>query len=244
MDSYEQNTIYYIESIYFEQVLPEDLDLANIGSDFNLSDVDRTNASHKKPIGPPKAPSTTTPAPRPAEPQLTPEQLQQLALLRFLNPAAAPTPQLITSSKPVIRLETVYESHVIPLFDGANTILSTISRPVATVTKTDFEVVTSTAAAIAPPILPPNPLFPQLPNQQFQITSTPIVTQAIVTATDSKVLKLTFGAKTAYTTLYSTRVVPTLVTTYLTASVPFVQPTAAAFPGYFPAPYPGFPFVG
>ena len=58
-----------------------------------------------------------------------------------------------------------------------------------------------------------------------------------------QVLKLTFGAKTAYTTLFSTRVVPTLLTTYLTANVP-VQPTAAPFPGYFPAPFPSYPYVG
>ena len=199
-------------------------------------------------------PSTTTPRPAdaapppPPTPALSPEQLQQLALLRFLNPAAAAQvpQQVVTTSKPVVRLETVYESHVIPVIAGASTAFSTISRPIATLTKTEYELGTSTI-----PIVPPaNHLFAQQQQQQLQlqqlqqfaVTSTPVVAQTVVTRTDSKVLKLTFGAKTAYTTLYSTRVVPTVLTTYMTASVPVVQPTA--FPGYFPAPYPPFPYVG
>ena len=181
-------------------------------------------------------------------PALTPEQLQQLALLRLLNPAAAAQiPSVLTSSKPVIKLETVYESHVLPIINGANTILSTISRPIGTITKTSYELVTTTLPSLPiPPIPQLNPLLLQQQQQQqsLQIQSTPVVTQTIVTETNSKVLKLTFGAKTAYTTLYSTTVVPTVLTTYLTQSVS-VQPTAAAaFPGFFPNPYAPFPFVG
>ena len=226
-----------------------DLDLANVGQEFDPTDVDRQrpkkanhggsplNAVGSAPTDPP---STTPPATTP-NPALSPEQLQQLALLRFLNPHAAP--QVITTSKPILKVETLYESHVIPIFNGLVTSLSTLSRPVSTVTRTEFEVATSTA--LPPPGLPPQlpqlPLFPQ-PNQ-FQITSSPLVTQTMVTHTDSKVLKLTFGAKTAYTTLFSTRVVPTLLTTYLTANVP-VHPTAAPFPGYVPPPVPTYPYVG
>ncbi|EAL40359.3 AGAP010597-PA, partial [Anopheles gambiae str. PEST] len=189
--------------------LPSDLDLSNIGSDFDLS---------------------------------------ELALLRLLNPAAAAQiPSVLTSSKPVVKLETVYESHVLPIINGANTILSTISRPIGTITKTSYELVTTTLPSLPiPPIPQLNPLLLQQQQQQqsLQIQSTPVVTQTIVTETNSKVLKLTFGAKTAYTTLYSTTVVPTVLTTYLTQSVS-VQPTAAAaFPGFFPNPYAPFPFVG
>lgn len=232
------------------RVFPPELDLAKVGADFDLTEVDKSrfgdgHMRHKKAhsLSQPKA-NQVTESPLPTTPALTPEQAQQLALLRLLNPAAAAQiPNVITTSKPVVKVETVYESHVIPFFNGQSTVHSTISRPVATLTKTEYEIGTSTLPAI--PQLNPfqslqNP-FQSLQNP-FQITSTPIVTQTQVTATESKVLKLTFGAKTAYTTLYSTKVVPTLLTTYLTASVP-VQPTAA-FPGYFPAPYAPYPFVG
>ncbi|XP_053667955.1 proteoglycan 4 [Anopheles marshallii] len=235
--------------------LPSDLDLSSIGSDFDLSEVDKTNIPEnirpkKKISGSNKENRVTTEAPV-TTPALTPDQLQQLALLRLLNPAAAAQiPSVITSSKPVIKLETVYESHVLPIINGANTILSTISRPIGTITKTSYEVVTTTLPTLPiPPIPQLNPLLiqqqqQQQQQQQLQIQSTPVVTQTIVTETNSKVLKLTFGAKTAYTTLYSTTVVPTVLTTYLTQSVS-VQPTAAAaFPGFFPNPYAPFPFVG
>ncbi|KFB49872.1 AGAP010597-PA-like protein [Anopheles sinensis] len=234
--------------------LPSDLDLSSIGSDFDLSEVDKTNIPEnirpkKKITGSNKDNRVTTEAPV-TTPALTPEQLQQLALLRLLNPAAAAQiPSVITSSKPVYKLETVYESHVLPIINGHNTILSTISRPIGTITKTNYEIVTTTLPSLPlPPIPQLNPLLlqqqqQQQQQQQLQIQSTPVVTQTIVTETNSKVLKLTFGAKTAYTTLYSTTVVPTVLTTYLTQSVS-VQPTAAAFPGYFPNPYAPFPFVG
>ncbi|XP_052126800.1 uncharacterized protein LOC127748648 [Frankliniella occidentalis] len=241
------------------RIAPE-LDLANVGQEFDPFDVDRQrpkkahhNGSPANAVqgqGPTEAPGTTPP-PTTSNPALSPEQLQQLALLRFLNPqaAAALGPQVITTSKPVLKVETLYESHVIPVFNGLVTSLSTLSRPVSTVTRTEYELATSTA--LPPPGLPPQALpppgFPALPfppqANQFQVTSSPLVTQTMVTQTDSKVLKLTFGAKTAYTTLFSTRVVPTLLTTYLTANVP-VQPTAAPFPGYFPSPFPSYPYVG
>lgn len=218
--------------------LPEDLDLANIGSDFDISEVDKM-----------KIPRPTTQRPKKKEEKkkeenplsnLTPEQL---ALLRLLNPAAVPS--VITTSKPVIKVETLFESHVLPIINGASTIFSTISRPIATVTKTNYEIGTSVLPINLPPVTPPpiNPLLLQQQQQQFQIQSTPIIAQQIVTQTDSKVLKLTFGARTAYTTLYNTRVVPTMVTSYVTQSIP-VQPTAA-YPGFFPAPYPQpFPYLG
>lgn len=237
--------------------LPDDLNLANIGSTFDLSEVDKSNIPEGH-LRPKKKITQKTPneqsvmqqqplqqqqqssAADPLMQNLNADQLQQLALLRLLNPAAQ-LPHVITTSKPIIKLETVYESHVIPIFNGISTSFSTISRPVATVSKTEYEIGTSALPQL--PIPPPiNPLFQQ--PQQFQITTAPIVTQTMVTETKSKILKLTFGAKTAYTTLFSTNVVPTILTTYVTQSVPIVQPTAAAFPGYFPAPYAQFPYVG
>ncbi|XP_029155904.1 flocculation protein FLO11 isoform X2 [Nylanderia fulva] len=175
-----------------------------------------------------------------AEPQLTPEQAQQLALLKYFG---QPQPQVITTSRPVVVLETMYESHVIPVVSAGNTIYSTLSRPISTVPRTSYEYGTSTLSPVLQPQVPQVPLFPQQP--QFTVTSAPLVTQTLATISDSRVLKLTFGAKTAYTTLFSTRVVPTELTTYITNTVP-VQPTVPAYPGYYPAPvpYPPFPFLG
>lgn len=209
-------------------------DLAKIGSDFNLSDVDKSRLPEVKLKKVTPKPTLPEASPTPA---LNPDQLQQLALLRLLNPAAQ---GVITTSKPIIKVETVYESHVIPIINGQNTIHSTISKILGTVTKTDYEIGTSTLAP-ALPIPPVNPLFPNA-QPQFTVTSSPVVQNTVVTQTASKILKLTFGAKTAYTTVFSTTLVPTLLTTYMTASVPVV-PTAA-FPGFYPAPYPGYPFVG
>lgn len=226
------------------RAFPPELDLANIGSDFDLTEVDKYRLDNhlrlKKAHNQNSAKSNqVTEPPTVPTPALTPEQAQQLALLRLLNPAAAAQiPNVVTTSKPVLKYETLYESHVIPVFDGKNTIHSTISRPVATVTKTEYEIGTSSLPAL--PLQPLNPLFPQ---QQYQLTSTPVVVNTEVTATESKVLKLTFGAKTVFTTLFNTKVVPTAVTSYVTQSIP-IQPSAAGFPGYFPGPFAPFPYVG
>ncbi|XP_014223717.1 uncharacterized protein LOC106650304 [Trichogramma pretiosum] len=179
---------------------------------------------------------------------VTPEQAQQLALFKLLGGSA---PQVITTSKPVIVMETVYDTHVIPLINGGHTFFSTLSRPVATRPITTYEIGTSTIVTPMPPLPPTLPQVPQLPlfpppqQPQFTVTSAPLVQPTIATVSESKVLKLTFGAKTAYTTLYSTRLVPTEMTTYVTSTI--ALPTVAAYPGYFPpAPvaYPGYPYVG
>ncbi|XP_012224218.2 proteoglycan 4 [Linepithema humile] len=177
-----------------------------------------------------------------AESQITPEQAQQLALLKYFG---QPQPQVITTSRPVITLETLYESHVIPVVNSGNTIYSTLSRPVGTVPRTSYEFGTSTLSPVLQPQVPQVPQLPLFPQQpHFTVTSAPLVTQTLATLSESRVLKLTFGAKTAYTTLFSTKVVPTQLTTYVTNTVP-VQPTVPAYPGYYPAPYPApYPFVG
>ncbi|KAF5297983.1 hypothetical protein FQA39_LY11858 [Lamprigera yunnana] len=226
-----------------------DLDLASIGSDFDLSDVDKSSLSAHSHLRSKKAHGPTTPKTLANDPLSIPglssEQIQQLALLRLLNPGSGQA-QVITTSKPVLKIETIYESHVVPILNGHNTILTTITKPLGTVTKTDYEFGTSTIAAALPalpnlPIPPINGLFPQQ-QPQFAVTTSSVLQTTVVTETSSKILKLTFGAKTAYTTILSTTLVPTVLTTYMTGSVP-VQPTAA-FPGYFPAPYPAFPYLG
>lgn len=246
------------------KLLPADLDLANIGSNFDLSEVDKNKLleAHLR-----SKKAQTTPKPPMSDPQnqgLNQEQLQQLALYRLLNPGSAQG-QVVTTSKPVVKVETLYETFVLPVTQGHNTIQSTISKIKGTITKTDYEFGTSTIAPVLPvglpQIQPQIPQIPQFPAQipqipqipqlnpfaaaqpQFAVTSSPVVQTTQVTQTNSKILKLTFGARTAQTTIFSTTVIPTTVTSYVTASVP-VAPTAAAYPGYYPAAFPGYPYLG
>lgn len=81
-----------------------------------------------------------------AAPDVDEHQLveQRLVNTKVNGVNAAASPQVVTSSKPVVVHETVYESHVIPVVNNGNTMFSTISRPVGTVPKTTYEVVTST----------------------------------------------------------------------------------------------------
>lgn len=261
----------------------DSLDLANVGSNFDLSQMDKTSGGNGG-LRAKKAHRMNHHSNNSSDygflsqqiPTMSPEQLQQLALYRLLNPNAPfPAAPVITTSRPLLRYETVYETHALPVVNGGNTYYTTLSRPVGTVTRTDYELVTTTMAlppqqlqpSLFPPVQPtlypqqpslyPQPsLFPQQPTLQFPpiqpslfpqqpsyaVTSTPVVTQSMVTQTDSKVLKLTFGAKTAYTTIYSSSVVPTQVTSYITQSVA-VQPTVQAqFPNFIP--YGGYPFLG
>ncbi|CAH1967207.1 unnamed protein product [Acanthoscelides obtectus] len=216
--------------------LPADLNLANVGSNLDISDVDKQKL---------------------LEAQLRSKQNQakQQAMAAQNNQQNQQSIALyggvITTSKPIIKIETLYETFVLPVTQGHTTIQSTISKLKGTITKTDYEYGTSTVPPQLPPIVPHVPQVPQIPFNpflpqpapQFTVTSSPIFQSTTVTQTNSKVLKLTFGAKTAYTTVYSTTVLPTVLTSYMTHSVP-VAPTAAAFPGYFPAPFPPYPYVG
>lgn len=156
----------------------------------------------------------------------------------------APSNSVIVSTRPIIKLETVWESYVVPLVRGTDSILRTLSKSIGVIEKTEFTTETST-------ILTPMSQFPYslnpfynpllaIPQQQL-ITSTSIF-DTFVTETSSKVLKLTFGARTAYTTIFSTSVVPTGVTKLITATLPVQNP--GSFPNYFPPPYPPFPYLG
>lgn len=249
----------------------DSLDLANVGSNFDVSQMDRPVAASTNGLRSKKAHRTVsnnssiTQQHQQQVPTMSPEQLQQFALYRLLNPNMPLPAPVITTSRPVLRFETVFETHALPVANGGSTYYTTLSRPVGTVTRTDYELVTTTLAVPQmQPFAQPTPLFPQataaalFPSQQqsifpgqqppmfpqqpsFAVTSTPVVTQSMVTQTDSRVLKLTFGAKTAYTTIYSSSVVPTQVTSYITQSVA-VQPTVSPFPNFIP--YGGYPFLG
>ena len=178
-------------------------------------------------------------------PVLSPEQLQQLALFRFMNPyAAAGLPfgygglpgynggnggaQVITTSKPVTRTVDVIRTETVSIWDGVKTLYSTITRTKGTTVVTETEYGTSTIAAQF------NPLFPQ--QQQFTVVSSPVVTEVTTTSTELRIYRIIFRAQTTYTTVTSTTVFPTMVTTYVSSTIP-IQPTA--FPGgLFPGSYP------
>ncbi|KAK0084306.1 hypothetical protein PV325_007301 [Microctonus aethiopoides] len=231
-----------------DEDIPKRIVVPNSDNDSDLdvfrSSSSSSSSSPSSKLGNGKLEPSTTTSP-PPEPQITPEQAQQLALFKYFGQAPPQAPQVITTSRPVIVLETIYESRIIPLINNGNTVYSTISRPVATVPRTSYQYGTSTLPPINPPQVPQLPIYPQQQHPQFTITSAPIVTQTMATVYDSRILKLTFGAKTAYTTLFSSKVVPTDITTYVTTTVA-VQPTVAAFPGFYPPPvgYPPFGYVG
>nr|CAG4638253.1 EOG090X017N [Cyclestheria hislopi] len=184
-------------------------------------------------------------------PALTAEQLQQLALFRFMNPyAAAGLPfgypglpgglpgfggigsadggvQIIQTSRPVVKTTDIVTTNVLPIWDGAKTIYSTITRTLGTtvVTETEFGTTTVSLPTVANPF------------QQYTVVSTPVVTEIMTTSTELRIYRIIFRAQTTYTTVTSTTVVPTLVTTYVSSTIR-IQPTA--FPGLFPGSF-GFP---
>jgi len=87
---------------------------------------------------------------------------------------------------------------------------------------------------------------PQLPlqqhhqqHQQQAIISSPVVYDTTATITETKTLRILFGAKPTHTTLYSTKIVPTRLTSYVMASV---QPTAVN--SLFNAPPFPFSYLG
>lgn len=188
--------------------------------------------------------------PNQESPTLSPEQLQQLALLRYINPyAAAGLPfgypglaggvagagfaglngadrgvQVIQTSRPVVKTTDIIKTEVVPIWDGAKTIYSTITRNRGTTVVTETEYGTTTL----------NPF------QQFTVVSSPVVTEITTTSTELRVYRIIFRAQTTFTTVTSTSVFPTVVTSYVSSTVP-IQPTA--FPGLYPGNF-GYPAFG
>nr|CAG4643725.1 EOG090X017N [Lepidurus arcticus] len=137
---------------------------------------------------------------------LTPEQMQQLALYRYYNPygampfglpglggfgglpglggGAASNAQIITTTRPVVKTSEIVQTNVIPLWDGAKTVFTTISRTIGTTTVTDMELGTTTLSGLANPF------------QQYTITSSPVTTEIMTTSTELKVYRIIFRAQT------------------------------------------------
>ncbi|XP_030557694.1 uncharacterized protein LOC115760485 isoform X2 [Drosophila novamexicana] len=157
---------------------------------------------------------------------------------------SSPFNSIITTTRPIIKVDTVWESYVVPLIRGTESILRTLSKSVGVVEKTEY--VTDVSTILLPMSQYPysiNPFYNPLlaiPQQQL-ITSTSIY-ETLITATSSKVLKLTFGARTAYTTLFSTSIVPTAVSKLVTATLP--NQNSGSFQNYYSPPFPPFAYVG
>lgn len=154
---------------------------------------------------------------------------------------------VITTTRPIIKVDTVWESYVIPLVRGTESILRTLSKSVGEVKKTEFVTEVSTISLPVPPMsqfpYSINPFYnPLLGIPQPQLITSTSIYETLITATSSKVLKLTFGARTAYTTLFSTSVVPTAVSKLVTATIPIQN--SGSFQNFYPPPYPPFAYVG
>lgn len=154
---------------------------------------------------------------------------------------------VITTTRPIIKVDTVWESYVIPLVRGTESILRTLSKSVGEVKKTEFVTEVSTVSLPVPPMsqfpYSINPFYnPLLGIPQPQLITSTSIYETLITATSSKVLKLTFGARTAYTTLFSTSVVPTAVSKLVTATIPIQN--SGSFQNFYPPPYPPFAYVG
>jgi len=155
---------------------------------------------------------------------LSPEQLQQLALLRYINPyAAAGLPfgygGLPGGMAPFGAMNGVAGD------PGAIQVIQT-SRPVVRndgVTETEYGTTTLNA----------NPLF----GQQFTVVSSPVVSEVTTTSTQLRVYRIIFRAQTTFTTVTSVTVFPTTVTSFVSSTVP-VQPT------HFPGSLFGYPAFG
>jgi hypothetical protein len=224
----------------------DDQDLALAGARFDPNDMERKlhpelRALEKRRINP----SPTVQQAQKTEDQPGPQDpnhLQHLAYLKFLNPymnigGANQVANKIITSVPVVKTETVYKTDILPIWDGLTTHYSTITHPIGTKVRTEYDVVT-TEVPNTPP-LPPvpfaNPLNPFQPPPFAATVSTPVTLSTRVTSTSLKVYKITLQAKPIFTTITSTKVYDTVITTYSTATVP--APGAAMpylpFPGYF-----------
>ena len=139
--------------------------------------------------------------------RLTPEQIQQLAFLQYLqnpfgglaglpnlaaNPALNPVAnqgQVITNSKPIVKEKTLYTTATVPLLFGNKKIFTTLTSAIGVTKVTEYEPELRT---VGPGAVPNNqPQQPQLPQQlgqpqlpqlqpSFTVTSRPVVEQTTV----------------------------------------------------------------
>jgi len=213
--------------------LASDADLSSIGTDFDLSSMDKhielqpslvsstdaTESAHLTRTPPLNLPNFNLGQSAQANRQpldaqvLSAEQMQQLALLRYINPYAA------------AGLPFGYGG--LPGAMGGFGALNNVAADPAGVQSAEYGTTTPNS----------NPLF----GQQFSVVSSPVVTEVTTTTTQLRVYRIIFRAQTTFTTVTSTSIFPTTVTSYVSSTVA-VQPTH--FPtGLFPPNF-GYPAFG
>nr|CAG4635286.1 EOG090X017N [Artemia franciscana] len=174
---------------------------------------------------------------------LTAEQMQQFAMMRYVNQYAALNPYMNpgfgfgmppvnplfpqASQKPVFETSDVFKTDLVPIWNGVSTIYSSLTRKIGETTITKYENIPSTSVT--------NPFL------QYTVMSSPVTVETMTTSTDYRTYRIIFRAQATMTTVTSTTVFPTVVTSYVTSSIP-LQPTM--FPNMFPGmgglTFPGF----
>ncbi|QQP38646.1 Uncharacterized protein FKW44_019274, partial [Caligus rogercresseyi] len=173
----------------------------------------------------------------------TPDQLRQLALFQYFNnpfglaglgafgqqaqqqqqAAAAPKPV------PIIKTETIYETNTLPIIMGNKQIFTTLTRAVGITTLTEYEKSAPLKSSAHLPNI--NPFQPQ-GNLGYTVTSSAVIHETTVPSLVTKELKIIFRNTPTVTKLTSSTMVSTLVTSYVTKTVPIgggatINPLAA-----------------
>jgi hypothetical protein len=213
----------------------DDQDLALIGAKFDPRDMDKVlhpelfQSLESRKISPTP---TTKAGPVKTEEHQQADQ-QQLNYLKYLN-----NNPYLQNRAPVLKTETLYKTDILPIFDGVTTHYSTFSHPIGTTVRTDYQQFATSEVPQFPQFPPPypNPLNPMNPFQpQIQTVSSPVTISTRVTSYSTRIYKITLQAVPIMTTVTSTKVYDTVLTTYVTQTVP--SPQAAINPYY---PFPGY----
>jgi len=175
-----------------------------------------------------------TKAPQILQNLLSPEQLNYIQLLQ--ERLSGLKPQVVTRSEPVLRTETEYVTNTIKLIQGDTEFETTLLKPIGLTTITDYKYVTTTLPpqlSSLPPVplnLPPiNPFSLALAPSYTVITS--LVTHStVVTETETNEYKIIFRARPITTTVLNTKLVSTVLTTFVTQTVT-VPPIIGGFLG-------------
>nr|CAG4644572.1 EOG090X017N [Leptodora kindtii] len=193
-----------------------DHDLSSIGSDFDVSSMDKNIDLQPSLVSPEDYATAADDAAKRATPPLPFLNFNNKGIdgarLPFGYPAIPGFPgmpaaaaaadrgavQVVQTSRPVVKTSDIIQTEVLPIWDGAKTFYSTITRSRGTtvVTETEYGTTTVSLATI-------NPF------QQFTVVSSPVVTDTVTTSTELRIYRIIFRAQTTYTTVTSTTVFPT-----------------------------------
>ena len=131
---------------------------------------------------------------------------------------------MVTMSEEVLRTETEYATNTIKIIQGDTEFETTLLKPVGLTTVTDYKYTTTTlppSLSSLPPVptnLPPiNPLGLA---PSFTTVTSPVTHSTVVTETETQEYKIIFRARPITTTVLSTKVVSTVLTSFVTQTLP------------------------